>query len=49
MAEGTSPTGSSATLAKKKKKEWAGARELVDSSYQPTYVVLDGQNPIPSA
>jgi len=28
---------------------WAGARELVDSSYQPTYVVLEGHNPIPSA
>jgi len=24
-------------------------RELVDSSYQPTYVVLEGHNPIPSA
>jgi len=30
-------------------EEWAGARELVDSSYQPTYVVLEGHNPIPSA
>jgi len=30
-------------------REWAGARELVDSSYQPTYVVLEGHNPIPSA
>jgi hypothetical protein len=27
-------------------EEWAGARELVDSSYQPTYVVLEGHNPI---
>jgi len=31
------------------RREWAGARELVDSSYQPTYVVLEGHNPIPSA
>jgi len=29
-------------------EEWAGARKLVDSSYQPTYVVLEGHNPIPS-
>jgi len=34
---------------REEEEEWAGARELVDSSYQPTYVVLEGHNPIPSA